>query len=110
MSKFFQFVVRHKFQVLQAFLCIALLLLPALFWGDRKIVGGDDTRLYYFYPLEFLKNYATSIVGDNHISGLGYYFPLSQFWPTLIVIAGWNALFSFAQSQFFAIQYRFGAE
>ncbi len=100
MSKFFQFVVRHKFQVLQAFLCIALLLLPALFWGDRKIVGGDDTRLYYFYPLEFLKNYATSIVGDNHISGLGYYFPLSQFWPTLIVIAGWNALFSFAQSQF----------
>lgn len=100
MSKLVQFLIRNRYQFLQSAICLALLILPLLFWGDKKIVGGDDTRLYYFYPLDFLRNYATSIVGDNHIGGLGYYFPLSQFWPTLLLIALWNTIFSPGYSQF----------
>ncbi len=63
------------FSITFVFLC--LILIPILFWGKDYFVGGDDGRLYYMYPYEYFKNFTTSIISENNIGGLGFYFPQS---------------------------------
>lgn len=63
------------FSIIFVFLC--LILIPILFWGRDYFVGGDDGRLYYMYPYEYFKNFTTSIISENNIGGLGFYFPQS---------------------------------
>jgi len=69
---------------------ILLFLIPFIFWGDAKIVGGDDGRLYYLYPLEYLNNFATKMISNNSLGGLGEYFPQ-------MYILGFTIIISFLQ-------------
>ena len=72
------------FSIIFVFLC--LILIPILFWGRDYFVGGDDGRLYYMYPYEYFKNFTTSIISENNIGGLGFYFPQSYILPFSFLI------------------------
>lgn len=63
------------FSIVFVFLC--LILIPILFWGRDYFVGGDDSRLYYLYPYEYLKNFTLSIISENQLGSLSNYFPQS---------------------------------
>lgn len=67
---------------------------PSLFWGDLKFIGGDDTRLYYFFHWEYLNNYALHLISDNNVSALGFYFPQSGIVPTVFLLGIFNAVAS----------------
>jgi len=62
-------------KIILFFILIFLFIVPFVFWENAKIVGGDDGRLYYLYPLEYLKNFATTMISNNSLGGLGEYFP-----------------------------------
>lgn len=52
---------------------IILVSIPSLFWGNLYQVGGDDTRLYYLFPKEFLQNFVFNIASNNSLGvGTGY--------------------------------------
>lgn len=64
-----------------------LLLTPFLIWGNTYIVGGDDTKLYYLFPKEFLANYVFNIISDNTLAGaMTGYASVSYFAPLFFVI------------------------
>ena len=48
---------------------------PLIIQGSLYFVGGDDTRLYYIYPRQYIQNLLLNIVSDNTIGGAntGYY-------------------------------------
>ncbi len=59
-------------------------------------LGGDDSRLFYLYPQEFLDNYISKIVSDTGVSQLTNLIPptsLSAF--TIIMIGLRNILYQF---------------
>jgi hypothetical protein len=65
---------------------IVLLFVPFAIWGNKYLVGGDDTRLYYIFPMDFIKNYAVNIASDNTLAGamtgyasVAYYIPFFLF-------------------------------
>lgn len=41
-------------------------------------LGGDDSRLFYLYPQEFLQNFTTKIVSDTGVSQLTNWIPPSS--------------------------------
>ncbi len=47
---------------------------PLLTQGSLYFVGGDDMRLYYMFPREYIQNLLLNIVTDNSIGGgnMGY--------------------------------------
>src|SRR5581483_7049964 len=61
-----------------------LLLLPYYLFQGKFYIGGDDTRLFYSFPLDFLKNvtffswYNVSTIGIN-VSNQ-YLFPFLVLW------------------------------
>ncbi len=61
-----------------------LCLVPSLFWGKTSFVGGDDSKLYYLFPLEYFKNFTLNIISDNQLGSLGNYFP--QLYISLFVL------------------------
>lgn len=66
---------------------ILLLATPILVQGNLYFVGGDDTRLYYIFPQEFLENFAFNIISDNALGGANTgYYPTSHLIPFLLVI------------------------
>src|SRR5258708_6568423 len=69
--------------ILLFFIAFLLLLIPFVLWGNTYLVGGDDTKLYYIFPLEFLSHYTFNIVSDNTLGGamtgyasVAYFAPL----------------------------------
>lgn len=68
---------------------IALILgiTPLLTQGSLYFVGGDDMRLYYVYPREYIQNLLLNIVTDNSIGGgnMGYY-PATHPIPLVLVM------------------------
>src|SRR5215469_16338300 len=66
-------------------IAIVLFLIPNLFWGNLYLVGGDDSRLYYIFPKEFL-NFAFKMTSDNALSYLGGYYPKSNFASLFFII------------------------
>jgi len=89
-----------------------LVLAPSLFWGNLKFIGGDDTRLYYFFPWEYLKNYSFHLISDNNVSALGSYFPQSGIAPLVFLFGFLQAIVSFfhvnAQLLFFGLNIGIG--
>lgn len=65
---------------------IVLFLIPQLFWGKLFIVGGDDSRLYYIFPQEFLNNFVFKITSDNILGTIAGYSPRSFFAPMIYLI------------------------
>lgn len=65
---------------------IVLFLIPQLFWGKLFIVGGDDSRLYYIFPQEFLNNFVFKITSDNILGTIAGYSPRSFLAPMIYLI------------------------
>lgn len=65
---------------------IVLFLIPQLFWGKLFIVGGDDSRLYYIFPQEFLNNFVFKITSDNILGTIAGYSPKSFLAPMIYLI------------------------
>src|SRR3989344_16881 len=81
-------------------IAIALFLIPNLFWGNLYIVGGDDARLYYLYPLEYLKNFSFNVMSGNTLGGNLGYMPVSYSAPNIAFLAVLKYLFPFVHTQF----------
>jgi len=66
---------------------VAIIFIPDILWDTRgvKFIGGDDTMLYYFYPIEYIK-YLFNIISDNTAGALSSYFSQAQFIPTVFGI------------------------
>jgi hypothetical protein len=73
-------------------ICVFLLLIPFIFWGPSTIVGGDDGRLYYLYPLEYFTNFANTIISNNSLGALGQYFPQMYIFGFVGILSGINIL------------------
>lgn len=72
----------------QNFLAILfLLILPYLIFDGKLFLGGDDTRLFYTYPLEFIRN--ISFFSWHNVSSVGinssdqYILPFMTLWLIL---------------------------
>ena len=51
-----------------------LLIIPTLFWNNPLYkIGGDDSLLYYIFPLEMIRYFLINIISNNNLSGLGVY-------------------------------------
>ena len=74
---------RHAFLL---FILAALFLLPQLFWGKLYMVGGDDSRLYYLFPKQYLENFSFKVIANNTLGGNMGYFPVSYSAPILAIV------------------------
>lgn len=76
-----------KLKTIFFILILCLLLLPFFLWGNTYLVGGDDTRLYYIFPYQFLSNYTFNIISDNTLAGaMTGYASVSYFAPFFYII------------------------
>jgi hypothetical protein len=72
---------------------LAVFLLSLVLIPKYLFVGGDDSKLYYLFPLEFLKNYGLSIISDTSPGSMGAYISHAYFaLPTLYYWILKNAL------------------
>lgn len=69
------------FKILYFLTIVLLLLLPYYLFQGRLFIGGDDTRLFYVYPKEFIYNLA--LFSWSNFSSLSYYLPNHQYLPFL---------------------------
>lgn len=81
---------------------ILIFLIPNLFWGGLYIVGGDDGRFYYIFPLEYLKNFSFNIISNNTLGGNMGYLPVSYSAPTVFVLLLLKTVFPFWNTQLLA--------
>ncbi len=51
-------------------------------------LGGDDSRLFYLYPQEFLNNYAAKIVSDTGVSQLTNLIPPPSLSAFVVMLVG----------------------
>ena len=56
--------------------------------------GGDDTQLFYFYPVEIIKNWAFYVNSNNQLGNIGYFFSQAFLIPFSLLVAFLNFLFS----------------
>lgn len=92
---------RNYKKIIVFLICFVLFLIPQLFWGNLYQVGGDDTRLYYLFPWEFLKNFDFTIISDNALGTGGGYGSVSYFVPVTFVFFIAKILIPFINIQFF---------
>lgn len=66
------------------YIYLSIFILPFLIFGTQLSVGGDDTRLFYFYPSLWYEN----IAKDSwfNFSGVGAYNPQTFIWPFLFLL------------------------
>ncbi|KKR03416.1 MAG: hypothetical protein UT26_C0001G0020 [Microgenomates group bacterium GW2011_GWC1_39_12] len=89
---------RHAFLL---FILAALFLLPQLFWGKLYMVGGDDSRLYYLFPKQYLENFSFKVIANNTLGGNMGYFPVSYSAPILAIATVVQYIFPWLHIQFF---------
>jgi hypothetical protein len=80
--------VKEKYDlIVLGLLFLSFLLFPMILMGKLYYVGGDDTRLYYLFPKEFINNFAVNIISDNAIGGANTgYGTAAHFIPFVFVI------------------------
>ncbi|MCL4540911.1 MAG: hypothetical protein M1396_00990, partial [Chloroflexi bacterium] len=59
---------------------------PFIWLGPNASLGGDDTRLYFVYPLQWLEHFALPSFGS--LSGSAAYSPQMHFVPFTLLLAG----------------------
>lgn len=64
-----------------------LFLIPQLFWGKLYDIGGDDTRLYYLFPWEFITKFARHIIVNNALGVKSDYYTLAFFTPFMALMS-----------------------
>ncbi len=89
---------------------VALIAITLCAMGNTYSLGGDDTRLYYAYPLEMIANYASHIVTNNTLGSIPSYNPQEVWIPMLAVFSLGKFLLPFVNTQnlFFALNLVFG--
>lgn len=89
---------------------IALFAITIFAFGNAYSLGGDDTRLYYVYPLEMILNYASHLVTNNTLGSIPSYNPQEIWIPMLAVFSIGKILLPFinTQSLYFALNLVFG--
>ena len=65
------------------------------------MVGGDDSRLYYLFPKEYLENFSFKVIANNTLGGNMAYFPVSYSAPILVIVAVVQYIFPWLNIQFF---------
>ncbi|TSC88390.1 MAG: Uncharacterized protein G01um101416_58 [Microgenomates group bacterium Gr01-1014_16] len=82
-------------------IALVLGITPLLTQGNLYFVGGDDMRLYYVYPKEYIQNLLLNIVTDNTIGGgnTGYY-PATHPIPLVALMLVVKTLLPFLNTQF----------
>src|SRR5260221_2051382 len=66
---------------------VLLLLLPYYLFQGKLFLGGDDTRLFYVYPQEYLKN--IPLFSWINLSSVGWNFSYQSFLPFVLL---WSLL------------------
>lgn len=75
---------KYSFSLFANIVCIlCLLILPYLLFDGKLYIGGDDTRLFYSYPLDFLRNVTYFSWVNN--SSIGINGPSQYLAPFLVV-------------------------
>lgn len=66
---------RYSSVIVISLVALVLGVIPLVTQGNLYFVGGDDMRLYYMFPKEYIQNLLLNIVTDNSIGGgnMGYY-------------------------------------
>ncbi len=85
--------------ILNIIVVIFLLILPYYLFSGKLYLGGDDTRLFYSYPINFLTN--VTFFSWYKVSSLGINGPNQYMFPFLVV---WSFL-SFIISDKAALNY-----
>ena len=93
---------RHWRSIVLATIALGFFLMPNLLWGNLYIVGGDDSRLYYIFPFEYLKNFSFNVMSNNTLGGNMGYFPVSYSAPTVAVLALFKYLLPMWNTQLLA--------
>ncbi len=65
------------------------------------MVGGDDSKLYYLFPHEYLNNFTSKIISDNGLGIMGMYFPQLMIFGFALCIDVAKILFSHLNMQLF---------
>jgi hypothetical protein len=78
--------------ILNLFVVISLFVLPYYLFDGRLFLGGDDTRLHYIFPTEFLHN--LSLFSWVNISSLPSYLPNHHSIPFLLIFSFFGQLIS----------------
>jgi hypothetical protein len=59
---------------------------PIIFSGTTYQTGGDDSKMYYLYPLEFIKNFSFGVISGNNLGAYSGYNSVSFYFPILLII------------------------
>ena len=62
-------------------------------WGGGMFPAGDDSKLYYYFPHEYGRNYQSNIISDNSIGSLGIYYPQSHLRLFVVILDALHWLF-----------------
>lgn len=81
---------------------IVLFFIPTFFWGNLYIVGGDDSRLYYIFPWEYLKYFSFNVISNNTLGGNLGYIPVSYSAPVIFFLLILKMFLPFANTQMIA--------
>ncbi len=80
---------------------MGLFFMPTLLWGNLYSVGGDDARLYYLFPQQYLHNYSFNLIGNNVLGGNFGYLAESYSVPIIYLVLFLKSLFPLIHAQFF---------
>ncbi len=83
-------------------IALGLFLIPNIFWGDLYMVGGDDSRLYYLFPEQYLRNFSFNVLSNNTLGGNLGYFPVNYSAPTVVFLYLLKQLLPAMNTQFLA--------
>lgn len=76
---------KYRFALANILVLSFLCLLPYLIFQGKFYIGGDDTRLYYYYPIEYFKN--TNFFSWHQFSSIGWNTPTQSFLPFVLMWA-----------------------
>ncbi len=93
-NNLFVFFKNHYSQSLNVIVVIFLLLFPYFLFEGKISLGGDDTRLFYVYPKEYLIN--TQFFSWINLSSVGWNFSYQSFIPFVFI---WTILAEIIKSK-----------
>lgn len=81
-------------------ICLLLFIAPIILMGRNYIVGGDDMKLYYLFPKEYLENFTFNLISENTLAGaITGYGTVSYFAPFFAFILLLKTILPFLNTQ-----------
>src|ERR1035437_10385087 len=89
----------NRFFPIYLITCILLLILPYYLFAGKLYLSGDDTRLFYAYPFDFLKNFTYFSWSNNSSIGINaanqHFIPFLLIWVVLDLILNNKVILSY---------------